>query len=327
MDDICGVVQTTSPSLYTHVGGYLPPNLLYVILGPTASGKTKLGVALAETIDGEIISIDSRQVYRGMDIGTGKDLQEYKHIPYHLIDICDPKQRYDVTQFQQDFHRAYRNILSDKKNPIAVGGTGLYMQSLFTFQPYMHVPVNITLREKLAGLDKDELIQRIHLYRVPDDFQIDFTSHKRLIRAVEIMEALQGGFRILDSPSFSYPAILFGINPTLETRRKRISDRLTQRLEGGLEAEVRELLSQGLTHDDLQYFGLEYKYTSLYIQGRFDRCSFFNKLETEIHRYAKRQMTFFRKMEKDGLSIHWLRADNMDDQLEEVLHIITNKKG
>lgn len=297
----------------------LPPDLLYTILGPTASGKTALAVSLARSIDGEIISIDSRQVYRGMDIGTGKDIEEYGNIPYHLIDIVTPGERYDISQFQNDFDRAYHEIQNREKQPIAVGGTGFYMHGLFVSQPYIHVEINPDLRTRLLSLDKVQLVTLLEKYPIPNDFKIDRSSHKRLIRAIEILEALKNGYKIEKPTVGPYNPLIFGINPPLEQRRANISKRLKQRMEDGLIDEVKNLLSTGLTHEDLQYYGLEYKYVSLHLLGELSQQDFFTKLETEIHRYAKRQMTFFRKMEKDGLNIHWLKGETTDQRLNEIL--------
>ena len=297
----------------------LPPDCLYTILGPTASGKTKLAVALAQTIAGEIISIDSRQVYRGMDIGTGKDLKEYQEIPYHLIDIIDPGERYDVSRFQHDFKEAHQQIIIRGKVPIAVGGTGLYMHSLFIHRPYIQVETDTVLRERLVSLDKTELIAKLNNYLIPDDLHIDISSHKRLIRGIEILEALKQGYKLNHTPMPQYRPVIFGINPSIEKRRNDISRRLKQRIDNGLVAEVQNLLSLGVTHEDLRYFGLEYKYASMHILGEMSVEEFSNKLETEIHRYAKRQMTFFRKMEKDGLVINWLKGDTIAQRLDEIL--------
>jgi tRNA dimethylallyltransferase len=316
--------QTTDHTNDNQVSGISAPDFLCVILGPTASGKTALGVALAEQMKGEIISVDSRQVYRGMDIGTGKDLSSYQHVPYHLIDIREPQDRYDIAQFQTDFHQAFSTIVSRGNLPIAVGGTGLYMHTLLLPQPYTQVPVDPKLREELLPLDKTILMERLRHYTLPADFKIDYSSHKRLIRAIEILEQLQSGYTVVyEKPR--YRPLLFGLNPPLATRRQRISERLAERMNGGLLEEVQGLLNHGLTHEDLQYFGLEYKYSSLYLLGALDKPTFLSRLETEIHRYAKRQMTFFRKMEKDGLNIHWLEGTDRDACVEEIRWVI--KKG
>ncbi|GHE29970.1 tRNA (adenosine(37)-N6)-dimethylallyltransferase MiaA [Sphingobacterium griseoflavum] len=299
-------------------GNGTPPPFLTIILGPTASGKTSLGVSLAEKLSGEIISIDSRQVYRGMDIGTGKDLHAYRDIRHHLIDIRHPQQRYDIAQFQNDFHEAYSDIVSRGKTPVAVGGTGMYILSLLIPQPYIQTPVNQALRDQLSTCDKQALIRRLQDYVVPNDFHIDQSSQKRLIRAIEILEALKQGFLPVEERPAYMPRV-FGLNPELDVRRARISDRLRKRLDTGLIGEVEKLLQGGLSHADLQYYGLEYKYASLYLLGELDKPAFHKKLETEIHRYAKRQMTFFRKMEKEGVAIHWLRTKTEAAQVCEIL--------
>lgn len=302
-------------------GETTPPHFLYTLLGPTASGKTALAIALAQEIAGEIISIDSRQVYRGMDIGTGKDLDAYKNIPYHLIDIRDPKERYDIAQFQVDFHAAYQDIMARGKAPIAVGGTGMYMHSLLVKQPYIQVPVDQSFRDQLVTLNKPTLHAKLAAYEIPIDFKIDYSSHKRMIRALEILEALKSGF-LPAKEAVIYNPLVFGLNPALDVRRQRISQRLKARIKGGMIGEVEELLAAGVTHAELQFYGLEYKYSSMYILGDIDKERYITKLETEIHRYAKRQMTFFRKMEKDGVKIHWLEEGTKEVQLEKMLKII-----
>lgn len=301
------------------VEGKLLPDCLYTILGPTASGKTNLAVALAQAISGEIISVDSRQIYRGMDIGTGKDLNEYGQTPYHLIDIINPGEHYDVSRFQHDFNNAYDNITTRGSTPIVAGGTGLYLHSLFIQRPYIHVDPNPELRTRLLPLNKTALIAILSNYQIPDDFEIDISSHKRLVRGIEILEAVKTGNVPQDITRPSYQPFIFGIDPAIEQRRKDITSRLHQRIENGLIEEVRGLLSTGITHQELQYYGLEYKYVSMYLLGELTYQRFFTKLETEIHRYAKRQMTFFRKMEKDGLTIHWLKGLTNEQRLAEIL--------
>lgn len=307
--------------------GALPrPDLLIVILGPTASGKTKLGVELAKHIQGEIISVDSRQVYRGMNIGTGKDIAEYDGVNYHLIDILNPGEKYNVAHFNADFELCYDDILRRKAQPIAVGGTGLYLQSILSAKPYINVPIDLRLRETLAEKTKTELAEILVSFEIPSNLAIDYSTHKRMIRAIEILENLKSdaGFQLDEVRS--YPSTVFGIDPSLELRRSRISNRLKARVEEGLIEEVEELLAAGVTHDQLQYYGLEYKYISLYLLGEMDRSSFMEKLETEIHRYAKRQMTFFRKMEKDGIQINWLRGKSHDERLQELLQTLEKTK-
>lgn len=283
----------------------VPKEKVIVILGPTASGKTKLAVQLAQQIDAEIISADSRQIYRRMDIGTGKDLTEYQGIPYHLIDIQEPGAKYNLGNFIADFYQAHQSILKMGKHTILCGGTGLYLQSVIQQTPYALVPSIIGFKESLAGKTTPELMELLSTYTCPLDFQIDHSTNKRIVRAIEILEFLQ------QNPEFKAKqqapeALVIGLNPPLEKRRESISKRLNERIKSGFLQEVEQLLIEGVSHDQLQYYGLEYKYASLYLLGQMDYTTFFTKLETEIHRYAKRQMTYFRKMEKDGIKIHWI---------------------
>ena len=278
-----------------------------IILGPTASGKTKLAVALAQAINAEIISADSRQVYRGMDIGTGKDIQEYGEIPFHLIDIIDPGEKYNVTQFLADFEEAYSAIKSRGKQVIVCGGTGFYLQALLSPRPYAHIPIDLDYRASLEIMSKEEVLSLLKTKAIPSDFSVDFSSKKRMIRALEILEWLEKNPNHTPETSAVYTAKVFGLNPALEVRRERISQRLRARLEQGMIDEVKNLLAAGVTFEDLEYYGLEYKYISYYFQGEISYDDFVKKLETEIHRYAKRQMTYFRKMEKDGIGMNWLK--------------------
>lgn len=283
----------------------LPEDLL-ILLGPTASGKTKLAVELAKSLDAEIISADSRQVYRHMNIGTGKDLTEYKEIPYHLIDILKPGEKYNIDRFISDFEEAYWDIINRGKRVIVCGGTGFYIQSLLQPQPFIHVPISPDLRKELDSKEKGELIEILSGISISEDFKVDISSRKRIIRAIEIYTYLRknSDFDISEKASYSYKII--GLNPTVEIRRKRITDRLYQRLEEGMIEEVQSLLNRGISNEELEYYGLEYKYISYYLKGQFSYDQFVQKLETEIHRYAKRQMTYFRKMEKDGIVIDWM---------------------
>lgn len=283
----------------------VPKEKVIVILGPTASGKTKLAVQLAQQIDAEIISADSRQIYRRMDIGTGKDLSEYQDIPYHLIDIHEPGERYNLGNFIADFRQAQQSILEKGKHTILCGGTGLYIQSVIQQNPYALIPSIEGFKESLLAYPETELLTRLQEYTLPVNFQIDLSTKKRIIRAIEILAFLENDpDHIVQQQAVD--SIVIGLNPPLEIRREHISQRLKQRLNEGLLEEVCGLLTEGITHEQLQYYGLEYKYASLHLLGQLDYSAFTTKLEIEIHRYAKRQMTYFRKMEKDGIIIHWV---------------------
>ncbi len=286
---------------------HVPMKKIITILGPTASGKTALAVQVARHIGAEIISADSRQVYRRMDIGTGKDLLEYQDVPYHLIDICEPGDKYHLGQFIQDFQQAHQQILARNKYTILCGGTGLYLQSIIQHNKYALTPIIEGFKDRFIKCPKEDLIHTLSHYTIPSDFRIDTSTNKRIVRAIEILEFLKihPNHSLQQSPPQS---IVFGLNPPAEARRKQISIRLHDRLKQGLIQEVTHLLAQGLRHEDLQYYGLEYKYTSLYLLGEINEAYFIDKLETEIHRYAKRQMTYFRKMEKDGIHIHWISS-------------------
>lgn len=284
----------------------LSPDFLLIVLGPTASGKTKLAVKLAEVLDGEIISADSRQVYRKLDIGTGKDLKEYNRTPFHLINIKNPDEKYNVDEFKKDFLVAYQDILSRNKLPILCGGSGSYIQSLLESRPYSAVPKNKELQKELLVSDKEELIEKIKSYSIPADFKIDWNNQKRLVRSLEILEYLSSHELPISNGPLVKNYLILGLNPSLELRRERIDVRLNSRLEEGFLEEVEDLIDSGIDHEQLQWFGLEYKYVSQYFLGDFDFSHFKEKLRTEIHRFAKRQMTYFRKMERDGIRIFWI---------------------
>ncbi|NGF55472.1 tRNA (adenosine(37)-N6)-dimethylallyltransferase MiaA [Parapedobacter sp. SGR-10] len=300
------MTDTTKVTEFLRAGRQLPSEDLIIVLGPTASGKTRLAVELAKILDAEIVSADSRQVYRHMDIGTGKDIHEYGEVPYHLIDIVQPGEKYNVTRFLEDFEEAYCDIRSRGKTVIVCGGTGFYIQALLEPRPYAQVPVDLARRTEMETMDKGTLKRMLEKRSLPEDFAIDFSSKKRMVRALEILEWLDNHPQTKFSPQPVYSAKVLGIAPDLETRRRRISTRLYKRLENGMIDEVKSLLQSGLTYEDLEYYGLEYKYISYYLQGKATYDEFLRKLETEIHRYAKRQMTYFRKMEKDGIAIHWI---------------------
>jgi tRNA dimethylallyltransferase len=289
---------------------------LLVILGPTASGKTNLATQVCTLVKGELISADSRQIYRSMDIGTGKDLHEYHvngyQVPYHLIDIRDAGEQYNVNEFQKDVKVAYQEIEQRAATAVVCGGTGFYIHSLLSGHAFSDIPVNDELRASLESLTEAEMHQRFAGYQTAYSALADTSTRKRLIRAIEISDFLsdhpEKNTELLDQKP-GYPAAIYGLNPPVEIRRERISNRLATRLDNGLIKEVETLLASGLTPDQLIYYGLEYKYVTLYLTGEMTYEEMKTKLETEIHRFAKRQMTFFRKMEKDGFIINWLDPD------------------
>jgi len=294
---------------------------LICILGPTASGKTSLAVALAKRINGAIISADSRQVFRGMDIGTGKDLQEYKGIDHYLINIRDAGNDYHVAHFQDDFQEALLSIAAQGKVPILCGGTGMYIQSVLQHYRFTSIPVNQELRSRLADKGMEELEKFYLSIPSPSSFNPDLSTKKRLIRAIEITSWLTEHPMEKELPH-SLHATIFGILLPLEERRMRITDRLNKRLAEGLLQEVERLLAKNVSADKLKFYGLEYKYATAYLLGEMEYDAFYAKLNTEIHRYAKRQMTYFRKMEKDGLYIHWL--DGMKSLAEQAAIVLTH---
>ncbi|MEO6286263.1 MAG: tRNA (adenosine(37)-N6)-dimethylallyltransferase MiaA [Dyadobacter sp.] len=289
---------------------------LIVILGPTASGKTHIATRVAYELHGEVLSADSRQVYKNMDIGTGKDLGEYvvngQSIPYHLINIREAGEQYNVNDFQQDFEVAYHQILARQRYPILCGGTGFYIHSLLKGHAYAAIPVNEPLREELENLPAETLLARFQRMHSAYHDVADTSTRKRLIRAIEIAQFLSNepgrGAEFANDES-KYEPIIFGLNPPIEVRRECITRRLNERLKNGLVEEVQQLLNIGLTAEQLIYYGLEYKFVTQYLTGESDYVTMHARLETEIHRFAKRQMTFFRKMEKDGLVINWLLDD------------------
>jgi tRNA dimethylallyltransferase len=292
-----------------------------VILGPTASGKTRLAAQVARRLNGEIISVDSRQVYRGMDIGTGKDLDEYQIdnqlIPYHLINIVDAGSDYNLYQYQQDFNQVFSQILERNHVPILCGGTGLYLEAVLKGHRYTAIPVNEELRTELETKTDDELLERFQ--QLPSEYTVfaDTSTRKRRIRAIEIATYLTKNPKTDLSGQTSLPdAVVFGIDLPVEIRRQRISERLQQRLQTGMIDEVQRLLERGILAEKLIFYGLEYKFITQFLNGELDYPTMTARLETAIHQFAKRQMTFFRKMERDGLAIHWL------DGLKPTEHLV-----
>ena len=294
---------------------------LVTILGPTATGKTQLATALAARIDGEIISADSRQIYRGMDIGTGKDLAEYvvdgKPIPYHLIDIVDAGYKYNVFEYQRDFLKAFESVNQRGHLPILCGGTGLYIEAVLNGYKLLAVPDNQILREQLANKTLDELTSILSGYKTLHN-QTDVDTVKRAIRAIEIEEYYQTH----EEETVEYPelnSLIIGVGIDREVRREKITKRLKARLNEGMIDEVKMLLDSGIQPDDLIYYGLEYKFVTNYLLGKLTFDELFTQLEIAIHQFAKRQMTWFRGMERRGFTIYWLDAlKSMDEKLEEI---------
>ncbi len=296
---------------------------MIVILGPTASGKTHLAAQLAHRIGGEIISADSRQVYRGMNIGSGKDLDEYivdgEPVPYHLIDIVDAGEKYNVHQFQLDAQRVLTEIEARGNRPILCGGSGLYLNALLQGHGYTGVPTNPKLREMLEAYPQDVLLKEFGKKTTAYSPLADTSTKKRTIRAIEINNFL------VANPEFPIPETelpdfqVYGLDPSTRLRRDRISRRLKERFDNGLIDEVRDLMDQGIPAQTLIYYGLEYKLITQYLTGEMILLEMKQRLETEIHRFAKRQMTFFRKMEKEGVDIRWLRQDQTTEDWVETI--------
>ena len=295
---------------------------LLVIAGPTASGKTGVAVELAVRYRGEVVSADSMQIYRGMDIGTGKDLADYvvegKSIPYHLIDICDPGYKYNVFEYQHDFFRVFTTLRERGLLPILCGGTGLYIEAVLKGYKLLDVPPNPALRERLSGKSLPELETILASYKVLHN-KTDVDSAQRAIRAIEIEEYYRA--QAPDVREYApLNSLIVGVDIDRELRREKISKRLRARLEEGMVDEVRHILSNGVAPEDLIYYGLEYKFLTLYIIGRLTYEEMVSQLEIAIHQFAKRQMTWFRGMERRGCTIHWLDATlPMADKVDQIL--------
>ena len=297
---------------------------LLTVLGPTAGGKTSLAANLAHALNGEIISADSRQVYKGMDIGTGKDIADYivdgKTVPFHLIDIVDAGYKYNVYEFQRDFINVFDDIKSRKKLPILCGGSGMYIEAVLKGYKLINVPVNDELRLQLAEKTDEELIGILEsMKRLHNKTDID--TRKRIIRAIEIESYYENN----PVPDNDFPLInplIIGLKFDRQSQRRRITQRLKQRFDEGMIDEVKSLLAKGLTTEDILYYGLEYKYITQHITGELTFDEMFARLETAIHQFAKRQMTWFRKMERDGAEIHWLDGyASMQEKLERVISL------
>ena len=302
----------------------MKPYDLITVLGPTASGKTKFAVKLAQLIDAEIISADSRQVYRRMDLGTGKDLSDYEiegtPIPYHLIDICEPGTKYNLFEYQRDFLEAYTDIKSRGKNVIVCGGTGLYLESVLKSYRLSPVPQNPELRERLKDKSLEELTELLRSYKCLHN-TTDVDTTQRAIRAIEIEDYYK--HTPLDERPFpELKSLTLGISVDRDLRRARISQRLKQRLDEGMIDEVRRLLAEGIPADDLIYYGLEYKFLTLHATGELSYEEMYRQLEIAIHQFAKRQMTWFRGMEKRGTPIRWLSMPSPTDWDKSAMDIL-----
>ena len=298
---------------------------LITILGPTASGKTSLAATLAARLKIEIISGDSRQVYRRMDLGTGKDLSDYVvdgyKVPYHLIDIVEPGYKYNVFEYQRDFLVAYEDIKARGLLPILCGGTGMYLESILKGYRLLPVPENKELRERLASKSLEELTDILSRYKKLHN-STDVDTVKRAIRAIEIEEY----YLTQDVNARSFPEIhslIIGVDIDRNLRRQKITNRLKKRLQEGMVDEVKALLEEGINPDDLIYYGLEYKYLTLYAVGKLSYDEMFSQLEIAIHQFAKRQMTWFRGMERRGFQIHWIDAEApLNENVERIIDLI-----
>ncbi|MCF8231243.1 MAG: tRNA (adenosine(37)-N6)-dimethylallyltransferase MiaA [Bacteroidales bacterium] len=303
---------------------------MITILGPTATGKTRLAAAIADKVDGEIISADSRQVYRGMDIGTGKDLNDYyingRWIPYQLIDIIEPGEEYNVYEFQKDFMKAYKDILAREKTPIMCGGSGMYLESVLKGYNLLKVPENESLRWELNKKSDPELKELLKAKSRKLHNTTDLTDRHRMIRAIEIQihyennPGSQGKNPEIES-------VLIGIHYDRLALRQRITERLYSRLENGLVEEVQHLLDTKVSTNSLRFYGLEYRFVTDYLTGKLDYNTMVSKLNTAIHQFAKRQVTWFRRMERSGHTIHWIDGQlSLEKKLAEALKV-TKAKG
>ena len=303
---------------------------MITILGPTASGKTDIAAHLAAELSAEIISADSRQVYRRMDIGTGKDLADYvvdgKRVPYHLIDIVEPGTKYNLFEYQRDFLEAYNDIRNRGKNVILCGGTGLYIESVLKGYRLIPVPENKELRHELEGKSLLELTSILERLKAENNYNMhnstDVDTSKRAIRAIEIEMA----YKEAHVEERTFPKIdnvIIGVGIDRDLRRMKITRRLDQRLQDGMVDEVKSLLDSGIPADDLIYYGLEYKFVTEYILGKSTFEEMHRSLEIAIHQFAKRQMTWFRGMERRGFTIHWIdAADSMEEKINEIKKVL-----
>jgi tRNA dimethylallyltransferase len=299
---------------------------MITILGPTASGKTELACQVSLELDAEIISADSRQLYKYMDIGTGKDIEEYtvnrQSIPFHLIDIKDPNYKYNIAEYQIDFHKALGDIRDRSKTPILCGGSGLYIETALKGSSYLGIETKPELRAELESLDEKGLEMRYA--KLPDLLRNDLNAltSARKIRAIAIHEFM------LQNPNWKprkyeeIDSLIIGVEIERDLRREKITKRLSHRLNNGLIEEAEYLIENHLTHDEMSFFGLEYKWLSLYLRKEISKKELFDGLNTAIHQFSKRQMTWFRRMEKNGYKIHWVNAaDTLEMKKDKVLSL------
>jgi tRNA dimethylallyltransferase len=300
---------------------------LLVVTGPTASGKTTLAAAIASRLGGEIISADSRQVYRGMNLGTGKDYDDYivngTRIPCHLIDIAEPGYKYNVFEYQRDFMKVYSDMKKRKIFPVVCGGSGMYADSIITGYKMFEVPPDSGLRIELEKKSMEELKEILLTYKDLHN-TTDIDTRKRVIRAIEIEHASRDkGKHGTEFPKIK--AMIVGIAYDRDTRRRRISERLRQRLNSGMINEVKHLIDKGISSETLIYYGLEYKYITLFLMGKITYDEMVSDLETAIHQFAKRQMTWFRGMERKGIKIHWIEGNlPTEEKVEKVMGLLEN---
>lgn len=298
---------------------------MITVLGATATGKTSLATKVASLLYGEVISADSRQVYRGMDIGTGKDLADYvvddKQVPYHLIDILDAGEQYNVFEYQKDFQKVYEDLKSKDIFPVLCGGSGMYIEAVLKGYKLAQVPVNEPLRETLSQMTLEQLVARLKQLKSVHN-NSDIENKKRAIRAIEIEEYM------VDHPDLDWEfpqinSLIVGIDFSREERRQRITERLHQRLEEGMVEEVQGLLDQGVTPEGLIYYGLEYKFITEFLTGQISKQRMVEGLNVAIHQFAKRQMTWYRRMEKNGFNIHWIDGHlSIEDKTEKVMQLL-----
>ena len=307
----------------------MTPYNLVTVLGPTACGKTTLAVALADCLHTAVISADSRQVYRLMDLGTGKDLKEYmvegRKVPYHLIDIVEPGYKYNVFEYQRDFLNVYDKLRSEGQIPVLCGGTGMYLESILRSYRLVEVPEDKELRVSLLDKSLEELTEILRGYKQLHNVT-DVDTCKRAIRAIEIEEYYRkNDIKIREFPEIK--SLTIGLDISRELRRERITRRLHERLEQGMIDEVRGILATGVSPEDLIYYGLEYKYLTMFVIGQISYDEMVNQLEIAIHQFAKRQMTYFRGMERRGVSIHWIASElSTEEKVEQICQMLSKER-